>query len=104
MQKGEKPGISPNEAFTGTVPPFRFSQKKKITNVQNYLFLSFPLMQMYVIRLNPFHTNVGACLFTWNEHGRVLTKGPFDFRVVETPRTAPEAYSSYQVGVVMDMV
>ena len=31
----------------------------------------------------------------------MLTKGPFEFRVVETPRTAPEAYSSYQVGVVM---
>ena len=51
---------------------------------------------MYVVRLNPFYTAVGACLFTWND-GRVLTKGPFEFRVVDAPKMAPEAYSSYQV-------
>ena len=51
---------------------------------------------MYVIRLNPFYTAVKACLFTWND-GRVLTKEPFEFRVVDSPKIAPEAYSSYQV-------
>ena len=56
------------------------------------------------MRLNPFHTKVGACLFTWNEHARVLTKGPFEFRVVDTPKIAPDAYSSYQVGGGHDFV
>lgn len=52
---------------------------------------------MYVLRLNPFYTAVGACLFTWTEHARILTKGPFEFRTVDIPKTAPEAFSSYQV-------
>jgi hypothetical protein len=54
-------------------------------------------VQVYVLRLSPFYTAMGACLFTWNEDGRVLTKGPFQFRVVNSPMTAPDAYSSYQV-------
>ena len=59
----------------------------------------FPLyVQVYVLRLSPFYTAMGACLFTWNEDGRVLTKGPFQFRVVNSPMTAPGAYSSFQVS------
>jgi len=54
------------------------------------------ILKVYIVRLNPFHTNVGACLFTWNENAKVLTRGPFEFRVVEEPKKAPECFSSFQ--------
>lgn len=54
-----------------------------------------------MIRLSPFYTSVGACLYTWNEDGRTLTKGPFDFRIVGSPKLAPDAFSSYQVNRVI---
>ena len=65
---------------------------------ENFSPLCYYLLQMYVTRLIPFYTSIGACLFTWND-GRVLTRGPFEFRVVDAPKMAPEAYSSYQVHV-----
>ena len=52
-----------------------------------------------MVRLNPFYTAIGACLFTWTENGKVLTQGPFEFRIVEAPKVAPEAFSSFQVIV-----
>ena len=54
-----------------------------------------------MVRLNPFYTAIGACLFTWTENGKVLTQGPFEFRIVEAPKVAPEAFSSFQVLVVI---
>ena len=62
-------------------------------------YLLFPPLQIYVVRLNPFYTGTGACLFTWAEHAKVLTRGPFEFRIVTASKTAPEAYSSLQVCV-----
>ena len=55
-------------------------------------------LQIYVVRLNPFYTGTGACLFTWNEHAKILTRGPFELRIVTASKTAPEAYSSLQVS------
>ena len=55
-------------------------------------------LQIYVVRLNPFYTSTGACLFTWNEHAKILTRGPFELRIVTASKTAPEAYSSLQVS------
>lgn len=76
---------------------FQDSIKEALKDLENYIIDFFVAPdKVYVIRLNPFYTNVGACLFTWTEDSGVLTKGPFTFRVVNTPKTAPDAYSSYQ--------
>jgi len=52
--------------------------------------------KVYIVRLNPFYTGMGACLFLWTENAKVLTQGPFDFRIVEEPKKAPECFSSLQ--------
>lgn len=54
------------------------------------------ISKVYIVRLNPFHTGVGACLFTWNENAKVLTRGPFEFRIIDEPKKAPECFSSFQ--------
>ena len=57
---------------------------------------SHSISKVYIVRLNPFHTGVGACLFTWNENAKVLTRGPFEFRIIDEPKKAPECFSSFQ--------
>ncbi len=56
------------------------------------------VIQIYIIRMNPFVTSVGACLFTWTDNSKELTKGPIQLRVVDTPRMSPDAFSSYQAS------
>lgn len=76
---------------------FQDNIKEALKDLKNYVIDFFVAPEkIYVIRLSPFYTSVGACLFTWNKDARVLTKGPFEFRVVNSPKTAPDAYSSYQ--------
>ncbi|XP_065886483.1 uncharacterized protein [Dysidea avara] len=41
---------------------------------------------VYIIEINPFHNGAGACLFTWREHREIFMNGPFEFRVVQSPR------------------
>ena len=41
---------------------------------------------VYIIEINPFHNGAGACLFTWREHRELFMNGPFEFRVVQSPR------------------
>ena len=57
---------------------------------------SHSISKVYIVRLNPFYTGVGACLFTWNENAKVLTRGPFEFRIIDEPKKAPECFSSFQ--------
>jgi hypothetical protein len=52
--------------------------------------------KVYVIRLSPFYTGTGACLYTWAEHGKLLTSPPLDFKIIETARKAPDLYSGLQ--------
>ncbi|CAI8050302.1 Cell division cycle protein 123 [Geodia barretti] len=52
--------------------------------------------KVYVIRLSPFYTGTGACLYTWAEDGKLLTNPPLDFKIIEAARKAPDLYSGLQ--------
>ena len=52
--------------------------------------------QVYILRLSPFYTGTGACLFTWAEHGKLLTKPPVNFKIIDSAHKAPEIYSGLQ--------
>ncbi|XP_064384704.1 uncharacterized protein LOC135333633 [Halichondria panicea] len=76
---------------------FKANIQESLRELENYIIDFYVTPdKVLVIRLNPFYTAIGACLYTWNENGKVLTQGPFEFRIVDAPRTAPEAFSSFQ--------
>ena len=54
---------------------FNENLREVFKDFENYIvdFFISP-EKVYIVRLNPFHTGVGACLFTWNENAKVLTQ------------------------------
>lgn len=61
--------------------------KEALKEHKNYVIDFFVgLEKVFVIEINPFHNGAGACLFTWRENRETFMNGPFEFRVVESPR------------------
>eukprot|EP01103_Thecamoeba_quadrilineata_P008017 TRINITY_DN17818_c0_g1_i1.p1 TRINITY_DN17818_c0_g1~~TRINITY_DN17818_c0_g1_i1.p1 ORF type:complete len:357 (-),score=70.42 TRINITY_DN17818_c0_g1_i1:24-1094(-) len=44
--------------------------------------------RVFVIELNPFLFSTDGCLFSWTNEKETLEKGPFEFRVRESPNVA----------------
>ena len=42
--------------------------------------------KIWIVELNPFDTYTGSGLFDWGIDWKVLTKGPFEFRIVENEK------------------
>jgi hypothetical protein len=47
--------------------------------------------KVYLIELNPFFGDTGACLFSWRESAdnEIMKSGPFEFRILEKPMKFP---------------
>jgi hypothetical protein len=60
--------------------------KKSFPNERNYIVdLFIAPNKVYVLDMYPFHTSVGACLFTWKQSQNQLMNGPFEFRFISNP-------------------
>eukprot|EP01112_Ceratiomyxa_fruticulosa_P001129 TRINITY_DN1110_c0_g5_i1.p1 TRINITY_DN1110_c0_g5~~TRINITY_DN1110_c0_g5_i1.p1 ORF type:complete len:340 (+),score=68.27 TRINITY_DN1110_c0_g5_i1:60-1079(+) len=41
--------------------------------------------RVYVVEINPFGENTGSALYSWKDDLKILTEGPFSYRVVQSP-------------------
>jgi hypothetical protein len=102
-QKHDDITFFPNVAQYKNIVQYKVKQfytqhvKEALAERGNYIIdLFVSAEKVHILRLSPFYTGIGACLFTWAEHAKTLTQGPLEFKIIESPRKAPDLYSGLQ--------